>query len=32
MENAVQSNNEYRSVPVTALVESTSNPRKRFVG
>ena len=30
MENAVQSNNEYRSVPVTALVESTSNPRKRF--
>jgi ParB family chromosome partitioning protein len=30
MEDAVQSNNEYRSVPVTALVESTSNPRKRF--
>jgi ParB family chromosome partitioning protein len=30
METAVQSNNEYRSVPVTALVESASNPRKRF--
>jgi ParB family chromosome partitioning protein len=30
METAVQSSNEYRSVPVTALVESTSNPRKRF--
>jgi ParB family transcriptional regulator, chromosome partitioning protein len=30
MENAVQVSNEYRSVPVTALVESASNPRKRF--
>jgi ParB family transcriptional regulator, chromosome partitioning protein len=30
MATAVQVSNEYRSVPVTALVESTSNPRKRF--
>jgi hypothetical protein len=28
-QNAV-SHNEYRSIPVTALVESASNPRKRF--
>ena len=30
MATAVQVSNEYRNVPVTALVESTSNPRKRF--
>jgi len=30
MATAVQVSNEYRSVPVTALVESASNPRKRF--
>ncbi len=30
MATAVQISNEYRNVPVTALVESTSNPRKRF--
>jgi len=30
METAVQVSNEYRSVPVAALLESTSNPRKRF--
>ena len=30
MATAAQVSNEYRSVPVTALVESTSNPRKRF--
>jgi ParB family transcriptional regulator, chromosome partitioning protein len=29
MQNAV-SNHEYRNVPITVLVESTSNPRKRF--
>ena len=28
-QNAV-SNHEYRNVPITALVESASNPRKRF--
>jgi len=30
MATAVQVSNEYRNVPVTALVECTSNPRKRF--
>ena len=30
MATAVQVSNEYRNVPVTALEESTSNPRKRF--
>jgi len=28
-QNAVNGN-EYRSIPITALVESVSNPRKRF--
>ena len=28
-QNAVNGN-EYRSIPITALVESASNPRKRF--
>jgi ParB family chromosome partitioning protein len=28
-QNAVN-NHEYRSIPITALVESASNPRKRF--
>ena len=28
-QNAV-SNNEYRNVPITVLVESATNPRKRF--
>ena len=27
---SVVNNSEYRSVPITALVESASNPRKRF--
>ena len=29
MQNAVD-NHEYRSVPITALAESATNPRKRF--
>ena len=29
MQNAV-ANHEYRSVPITALAESATNPRKRF--
>jgi hypothetical protein len=29
MQNAVK-NHEYRSVPITALAESSTNPRKRF--
>ncbi len=29
MQNAVN-NHEYRSVPITALAESATNPRKRF--
>ena len=29
MQNAVN-NHEYRSVPITTLAESASNPRKRF--
>ncbi len=28
-QNAI-SNHEYRNVPITVLVESASNPRKRF--
>src|SRR5206468_10029307 len=28
--NVTQNNSEYRDVPVTALTESASNPRKRF--
>jgi ParB family transcriptional regulator, chromosome partitioning protein len=28
--NVTQNNSEYRDVPVTALTESPSNPRKRF--
>ena len=28
-QNAVN-NHEYRNIPITVLVESTSNPRKRF--
>ncbi len=30
METAVQSNNEYRNLPVAQLQESTTNPRRRF--
>ena len=29
-QRAVAHNNEYRNIPVTALVESPTNPRKRF--
>ena len=28
--HVTQNNSEYRDVPVTALTESASNPRKRF--
>ena len=28
--HVTQNNGEYRDVPVTALTESASNPRKRF--
>jgi len=28
--HAIDNNSEYRDVPVTALTESSSNPRKRF--
>src|SRR5437588_8843022 len=30
MHNHVSQNHEYRDIPVTALIESASNPRKRF--
>jgi ParB family transcriptional regulator, chromosome partitioning protein len=30
MHSHVSQNHEYRDVPVTALIESASNPRKRF--
>src|SRR6202453_3697440 len=30
METAVQSNNEYRNLPLAQLQESTTNPRRRF--
>jgi hypothetical protein len=30
METVVQSNNEYRNLPVAQLQESATNPRKRF--
>ena len=28
--HATQNSSDYRDVPVTALIESSSNPRKRF--
>jgi len=29
-QRAIANNNEYRNIPVNALVESLTNPRKRF--